>query len=123
MVDCGGEECQHSCVGVDVQCNDIDVYILVQDTHGARVERIRCHPNGTAGGRSREALVLLFTWSGAGHYEVVTNGDVMVLPIKHAFTEHLDALHTEYLDRLSKKENRRNSSKKWTPANDVAYID
>ena len=116
----------HDCIALwqDMRRNDVDVYILVQDTHGERVERIRCD---TCDGRSsREALVLLFTWSGAGHYEVVTYvtyGNVMVLPTKHAFIEHLDVLHTEYVDRLSKEEKRRNSSRKWAPANDVGFID
>ena len=76
------------------------------------------------GGRRREALVLLLTWSGAGLYEVVTYGDdVMVLSTTHACVEHLKVLHTEYVDRLSSEELRRTSDRKWAPVNDVAVIE
>ena len=73
-----------------------DVFILNKPQRGEHVELIPCR------GPAREAVVLLFTWRGVGHYELVTYNNVIALPRHHPFIVHLDELHGNYMRGLSK---------------------
>ena len=90
------------------------VYVLMRSQHGAydrdRVERLPTPSTATA------AVVLLFTWeNGVGHYELVTYRDVITLPLNHAFVQHLDALHEDYVAGMAvepRRHLRRESGRK-----------
>ena len=77
-----------------------DVFILNKSPQGEHVERVPCR------GTAREAVVLLFTWQGVGHYELVTYNNVVTLPRHHPFILHLDELHGNYMRGLSKEVKR-----------------
>ena len=87
-----------------------DIYALdrsLQDSKwGEKVECIRSQLPAT------HAVVLLFTWNGVGHYEVVTYNKVISLPRTHDFVMYLDGLHGAYVTGLCNKERRRAGSKK-----------
>ena len=107
----------HDCIALwqDLRRNDTDVYIVVQDDHGERVERVRC-VNETA---ASWALMLLFTWGDrAGHYELLTYNDVVVLPSAHSFIRSMDELHEQYVAGFSRAVKR---SKRTHAATDVDY--
>jgi hypothetical protein len=80
----------------DERQRNTDVFILNKSPQGEHVEKVPCR--GTAG----DAAVLLFTWQGVGHYELVTYNNVMCLPRRHPFILHLDESHRKYISGLSK---------------------
>ena len=67
-----------------------------------KVEKIPC------GQTAADAIVLLFTWHGVGHHELVTFNEVITLPHSHALIQHLDALHQQCVSGFNKnmKEHR-----------------
>ena len=71
------------CLWQDLVAPSTNVYLLQPSSFEVErkemVEKIPC--SGTA----RHAVVLLFTWEGVGHYELVTFNDVTTLPHSHAF--------------------------------------
>jgi hypothetical protein len=73
-----------------------DVFILNKSPQGEHVEQVPCR------GTARDAVVLLFTWQGVGHYELITYNSVISLPRHHPFILHLDELHAKYISGLSK---------------------
>ena len=90
------------------------VYVLMRSQHGAydrdRVERLSSPDPPVS------AVVLLFTWeNGLGHYELVTYQSVITLPHNHAFIQHLDVLHEEYVAGMAvepRRQSRRESGGK-----------
>ena len=57
----------HDSIGLwqDVRERQTDVFILNIFTQGEHVEKVPCR------GKAQDAIVLLFTWQGMGHYELV----------------------------------------------------
>ena len=84
----------------DLRQRSTDVFILNKSPQGEHVEKIPCR------GTARDAVVLLFTWHGVGHYELVTYNNVICLPRNHSFILHLDELHRRYIAGLSKEVKR-----------------
>ena len=84
----------------------IDVYVIESTPHGEKIESVRSSKP------SEGAMVLYFSYFGVGHYELVTFNDVIVLPTTHEFVQHLDRLHEEYVDSLSKEERRAAAQRK-----------
>ena len=102
------------CLWQDLMATTINVYVLMKAQHGAydrdRVERLPSpHP-------ATSAVLLLFTWeNGLGHYELVTYQNVITLPRTHAFVQHLDTLHDDYIMSMAvepRRQLRRESGKK-----------
>ena len=77
-----------------------DVFILNESPQGEHVEKVPCR------GTARDAVVLLFTWHGVGHYELITYNNVICLPRQHPFILHLDELHGRYITGLTKEVKR-----------------
>ena len=102
------------CLWQDIVAPTTNVYVLMRSQHGAydrdRVERLRSPYTAAA------AVVLLFTWeNGLGHYELVTYQNVITLPPNHAFVQHLDALHEDYVADMAvelRRQLRRESGRK-----------
>ena len=84
----------------DVRQRQTDVFILNKTPQGEHVEKVPCRKT------AHDAVVLLFTWRGVGHYELVTYNNVICLPCQHPFILHLDELHGEYISGLSKEVKR-----------------
>ena len=88
------------CIWQDLLAPSTDVYLLQLSTFETKreehVEKLPCR------GTAVHAMVLLLTWHGVGHYELVTFNDVIPLPCSHAFIQHLDQLHQQYMSGFSK---------------------
>ena len=89
------------CLWQDLLAPSTDVYLLQRSSCDVelqeKVEKLPCRAGAPA-----HAIVLLFTWHGAGHYALVTFNDVTTLPHSHAFVQHLDGLHQQYISGLSR---------------------
>ena len=88
------------CLWQDLLAPSTDVYLLQRSSfeieRQEKVEKIPCRRAVV------DAIVLVFTWQGVGHYELVTFNDVITLPQSHAFIQHLDLLHQQYMSGFSK---------------------
>ena len=79
-----------------------DVFLLKRSTYTIKrreevVERVPCR--GTV---AEHAVVLVLTWEGVGHYELIAFLGVIALTRTHAFIQHLDQLHQRYVSKHSK---------------------
>lgn len=88
------------CLWQDIHAPSTDVYLLQRSSfeieRKEKVEKIPCRR------AAQHAVVLLFTWEGVGHYELVTFNDVTTLPHSHALIQHLDQLHQQYMSGFGK---------------------
>ncbi len=98
------------CLWQDVLAPSTDVYLLQRSSfeieRKEKVEKIPCQ------GGAQHAVVLMFTWEGVGHYELVTFNDVTTLPHSHAFVQHLNQLHQQYISGFSKDVRREGRKRK-----------
>ena len=78
-----------------------DVYLVHQtEGCGEYIDKIPCEGGGCCI-PAKHAVVLLFTHDGGvGHYELITYSNVVRLPVKHEFIQHLQALHDCHLAEL-----------------------
>ena len=88
------------CIWQDLLAPSTVLYLLQRSTFETNpeehVEKLSCR------GTAILAMVLLLTWQGVGHYELVTFNDVITLAHSHAFIQHLDQLHQQYMSGFSK---------------------